>query len=148
MDWIPRPRIAANAGQWHKTLRIIHSVRHRSLVVDVVELSRMPHSNFLATSPTLDPRPPLPSVPQTAYRIVRKGNPAIALVRDDILIYDSAPIPKYLWTRNVMHCLRLRMALCSSAYTARVEVSPRSSSLLGSFVFSSVVLGTEMTARR
>ena len=35
----------------------------------------------------MDPRPPLPSV-QTAYRIVRKGDPATALVKD-----DNAPVP-------------------------------------------------------
>jgi len=35
----------------------------------------------------MDPRPPLPSV-QTAYRIVRKRDPATALVRD-----DDVPVP-------------------------------------------------------
>lgn len=35
----------------------------------------------------MDSRPPLPSV-QTAYRIVRKGDPVTALVRD-----DNTPVP-------------------------------------------------------
>jgi len=35
----------------------------------------------------MDPQHPSPSV-QTAYRIVRKGDPATALVRD-----DNAPVP-------------------------------------------------------
>lgn len=44
----------------------------------------------------MDPGPPLPSV-QTAYRIVRKGDPATALVRD-----DNAPVPTDIPKDNVL----------------------------------------------
>jgi hypothetical protein len=47
------------------------------------------NATFLLSADTLlmDPRPPLPSV-QSVYKIVRRGDPDKALVRD-----DSAPVP-------------------------------------------------------
>jgi len=44
----------------------------------------------------MDPQPPLPSV-QTAYRIVRKGDPARALLKD-----DNAPVPTDIPTGHVL----------------------------------------------
>ena len=62
---------------------ILSLMQHRPLV------DAKQNATFLLSTDTLlmDPRPPLPSV-QSVYKIVRRGDPAKALVRD-----DSAPVP-------------------------------------------------------
>lgn len=54
LNGLPRLLIktAANAGQQNPP---DHSVRHHYMLVDVVELGRIPHSDFLVASPTHGP---------------------------------------------------------------------------------------------